>query len=145
MRKLLCALLVAAGVAALSPDPSHAERCASPNARPLWTDVVGGPFWKRIWGKPGVIAATGSISATGGPDIPTQLRAAGATTIYWDLHLRNRVGTPSRPADPNVIVERANRLFDYTVRATDCSRPLIGLNELFGASTPTPWTPTNAQ
>ena len=37
---------------------------------------------------------------------------------------------------------RADSLFDYAVSVSGCERPLIALNELWGASLPTPLTPT---
>lgn len=40
------------------------------------------------------------------------------------------------------MVKRADSLFDYAVGVTGCIQPLIALNELWGASVPTPWTPT---
>ena len=77
--------------------------------------------------------------------IPPQLRAKGAQTVYFDLHLNNRVGTPSKPADPSTIQARADKLFDAAVTSSGCDQPLMAENELFGAQLPTPWTPTTAQ
>jgi hypothetical protein len=73
------------------------------------------------------------------------MRAAGAATIFFDLHLNDRVGTPSAPADPATIAVKAKKEFDFAVQVTGCATPLIAENELFGAQTPTPWTATNAQ
>ena len=58
------------------------------------------------------------------------------------MYLRKRVGTPSDPADPALIEKRADALFDYAVSVSGCETPLIALNELWGASLPTPLTPT---
>jgi len=58
------------------------------------------------------------------------------------MYLRKRVGTPSDPADPALIEKRADALFDYAVSVSGCQTPLIALNELWGASLPTPLTPT---
>ena len=77
--------------------------------------------------------------------IPPQLRAKGAQTVFFDLYLNNRVGTPSQPADPATIQARADKLFDTAVTSSGCDHPLIAENELFGAQLPTPWTPTTAQ
>ena len=77
--------------------------------------------------------------------MPPQLRAKGAQTVYFDLYLNNRVGTPSKPADPAAIQARADKLFDTAVTSSGCDHPLIAENELFGAQLPTPWTPTTAQ
>ena len=80
---------------------------------------------------------------TGG--LPTSLRAAGASTIFFDLKLATRVGTPDAPADPATIVDTANKEFDAAAKQTGCATPLIAENELFGAATQTPWSPGNAQ
>jgi hypothetical protein len=61
--------------------------------------------------------------------------------VHFDLYLRRRVGTPSDPAGPDLMVKRADSLYDYAI-ASGCSQRLIALNELWGASVPTPWTPT---
>ena len=61
------------------------------------------------------------------------------------MYLRKRVGTPSAPADPSLMEKRADSLFDYAVAVSGCQQPLIALNELWGASAPTPWTPTTEQ
>jgi hypothetical protein len=112
--------------------------CGLPEAQPVWIDYVDGTveFWRDRWGRPGVVVATG------GPGLATEMRAAGAATVHFDLYLRRRVGTPSEPADSGLMVKRADSLFDYAVQVTGCSQPLIALNELWGASVPTPWTPT---
>ena len=49
------------------------------------------------------------------------------------MYLNRRVGTPSAPADPSLLPERAQRLFDFAVRSSGCATPVIALNELFGA------------
>jgi hypothetical protein len=124
------------GPAAQLPLP-----CGLPQSAPLWVDYADGqvPFWSTIFARPGVVgAASGQI-------IPPQLRAKGAQTVYFDLYLNNRVGTPSQPADPSTIQARADKLFDTAVTSSGCDHPLIAENELFGAQTPTPWTATTAQ
>ena len=73
------------------------------------------------------------------------MRAAGAATIFFDLHLNDRVGTPSSPADPATIAVKAQKEFVFAQQVTGCATPLIAENELFGAQTQTPWSPTNAQ
>ena len=52
------------------------------------------PFWSTIFARPGIVGAASGLL------IPPQFRAKGAQTIYFDLYLNNRVGTPSKPADP---------------------------------------------
>jgi hypothetical protein len=117
---------------------SPAGQCGLPAAAPLWIDFAV-PELERVFARSGLILAV----STG--DFPARMRAAGARTVYWDMNLNNRVGTPSAPADPGVIVERANRLFDFAAEQSACETPLIALNELFGAHLETPWTATNGQ
>jgi hypothetical protein len=140
---LVSGALVVALVA--SSKPALAGPCGLPSSRPLWVDVAGGPFWWKVFARPGLVLAITAPTRPSDVDIPSELRAAGARTIYWDNYLKRRVGTPTRPTDPATIVERANRLFDHAARATRCATPFIGVNELFGASTATPWSTTNAQ
>jgi hypothetical protein len=115
--------------------------CGLPQTQPLWVDYADGmvPFWSTIFARPGIVGAASNFI------VPPQLRAKGASTVYFDLYLNNRVGTPSKPADPATIQGRADKLFDTAVSSSGCAQPLMALNELFGAQLPTPWTPTTAQ
>ncbi len=115
--------------------------CGLPQTQPLWVDYADGmvPFWSTIFARPGIVAAASQFI------VPPQLRAKGAKTVFFDLYLNNRVGTPSKPADPAVIQARADKLFDTAVTSSGCDHPLIAENELFGAQLPTPWTATTAQ
>ena len=144
MRKLVVtgvALVAALSLAAPAGGAPSAPGCDLPQTRPLWIDFADGsvPFWERIFARPGVIAAASNFVT------PPRLRGAGAKTVYWDMHLKNRVGTPTAPADPALIVDRADRLFLRAVASSGCATPVIALNELFGASTATPWSAGNAQ
>jgi hypothetical protein len=107
---------------------------------PVWVDFADGsvPFW-RVFAKPGVVAAASNLI------YPPMLRAAGAKTVYFDLYLNRRVGTPSKPADPSTIVATANKFYDYASKSMDCSNPVVAENELFGSWIATPWSPTTAQ
>jgi hypothetical protein len=124
------------GPAAALPLP-----CGLPQVQPLWVDFADGtvPFWSTIFARPGIVAAASNVL------VPPQLRAKGAQTVYFDLYLNNRVGTPSKPRDPATIQARADTLFDLAVASSGCDHPLIAENELFGAQLPTPWTATTAQ
>jgi hypothetical protein len=124
------------GTGAPAPLP-----CGLPQTQPLWVDYADGmvPFWSTIFARPGIVAAASQFI------VPPQLRAKGAKTVFFDLYLNNRVGTPSKPADPGVIQARADKLFDTAVTSSGCAQPLIAENELFGAQLPTPWTATTAQ
>lgn len=115
--------------------------CGIPQSQPLWIDYADGmvPFWSTIFSRPGLVDAASNLI------VPPQERAKGASTVDFDLYLNNRVGTPSKPADPSTIQGRADKLFAAAVASTGCDHPLIGENELFGAQLPTPWTPTTAQ
>ena len=117
---------------------SAALSCGLPEAQPVWIDFADSSvsFWRERFARPGVVVGTG------GPLLAAEARAAGAGTVHWDMYLRKRVGTPSEPADAALIEKRADSLFDYAVSVTGCEQPLITLNELWGASLPTPLTPT---
>jgi hypothetical protein len=115
--------------------------CGLPQTTPLWVDYADGmvPFWSTIFARPGIVGAASNFI------VPPQLRARGAKTVYFDLYLAGRVGTPSNPADPSVIQSRADKLFETASASSQCVQPLIAENELFGAQLPTPWTPTTQQ
>jgi hypothetical protein len=132
--------VLALAVAALgfTAGPAWAGPCGLPDAQPLWVDF-GTPTLAHVFGRPGVI-----VSASTG-DFPAAMRSAGAKTVYWDMNLRNRVGAPDAPADPGTIEDRAARLASFAAAQTACATPWIALNELQGASLPTPWSATNAQ
>jgi len=139
----MCRVFVAAAAAFLAflawpATGSAALSCGLPEAQPVWLDFADSSvsFWRERFARPGVVVATG------GPALAAEARAAGATTVHWDMYLRKRVGTPSVPADSAVIEQRADSLFDYAVSVTGCQQPLIALNEFEGASLPTPLTPT---
>jgi hypothetical protein len=142
VRPLVVALACLLGVPALLTGSAAAKQralsCGLPESQPVWIDFADGSvtFWRERFARPGVVVATG------GPLLAAEARTAGAATVHWDMYLRKRVGTPSDPADPSMIVKRADSLFDYAVSVSGCEQPLIALNELWGASLPTPLTPT---
>jgi hypothetical protein len=137
-RALLVVVAAASGILAWPGSGSGALSCGLPEAQPTWIDFADSSvsFWRERFARPGVVIATG------GPVLAAEARAAGAGTVHWDMHLRKRVGTPSDPADPALMDTRADALFDYAVSVSGCETPLIALNELWGASLPTPLTPT---
>jgi hypothetical protein len=139
MRRLLILIVGALlGLLALPGIGSAALSCGLPETQPVWIDFADSSvsFWRERFARPGVVVGTG------GPQLASELRAAGASTVHWDMYLRKRVGTPSEPADAGLMERRADALFDYAVSVTGCQQPLITLNELWGASLPTPLTPT---
>ncbi|HYT52035.1 MAG TPA: hypothetical protein VEL10_07525 [Gaiellaceae bacterium] len=132
-------LLALAGGSSVGAKPLQAN-CTLSSRTPVWVDFADGsvPFW-QMFAKPGVVAAASNLI------YPSRLRAGGAQTVYFDLHLNKRVGTPSAPADTAGIVGKANKFYEYAAQSMDCSNPVIAENELFGAWTATPWSPTMAQ
>jgi len=143
LRKLL---VVAAAVAALagSSNASQARStgaCGLPDANPLWIDFTDGtvPWGLTAFGK------TGITIATPGGGLPPQFRQLGANTVYWEMRLGDTVGTTTAPADPGLVDQRAQAMFDRAVARSGCATPLMALNELNGAGTTTPWSATNAQ
>ncbi len=135
---LACLLAVPALLAGSAAAKPRALSCGLPEAQPVWIDFADGSvsFWRERFARPGVVVATG------GTGLAAEARTAGAATVHWDMYLRKRVGTPSEPADADLITRRADSLFDYAVTVSGCEQPLIALNELWGASLPTPLTPT---
>jgi hypothetical protein len=138
VKRFLVIALAAAAALSAAPSPASAAPCVLPDRKPLWIDY-GAPHLEEIFGRPGVIVA-GS-----GEGYPARMRTLGASTIYFDLYLNRRVGTPTVPANPALLPQRARALFDFAVKTLGCETPWIVMNELFGASTPTPWTPTTSQ
>lgn len=139
MRTLPITVVAAiAVVLALPATGSAAISCGLPENQPVWIDFADSSvsFWRDRFARPGVVVATG------GPELAAEARTAGAATVHWDMYLRKRVGTPSEPADASLIERRADSLFEYAVSVSGCPQPLIALNELWGASLPTPLTPT---
>ncbi len=141
MKGGIAVLAAALGALALLPHAGRADgpaNCGLPLKGPMWVDYAGHDA--PITPKPGMVLAVSSGTA-----VPAAMRAAGAATIFFDLHLNDRVGTTSAPADPATIADKAKREFDFAVQVTGCATPLIAENELFGAQTVTPWSSTNAQ
>jgi hypothetical protein len=139
VRKLLVLFAVCMGVASLVPGRAAADDACTPTeGQVTWVDTAP-PDLVPVFGKPGLVIAAGS------GDFPAQLRQAGAETIHYDNYLRSRVGLPTTPIDPDTVVDRANKLFDYAVAQSGCATPWIAENELSGAGLETPWSDTNAQ
>jgi hypothetical protein len=116
-----------------------AAACALPQGAPFWADYADYTFpgWRQF-AQPAVTAATSDKG------LAEQLRRAGANTIYWDMYLRARVGTPSAPADPATLAAMAARVDRAAVAVTGCANPDIAENELFGAQTAGPWSPSTS-
>jgi len=143
VRKLALLVLALSAVTLGAASGSLADRRQLPCGLPdqdgtAWIDF-GWPTLAPIFAHKGVIVAVSS------GDFPAQMRATGASTVHWDMNLRNRIGVPNAPNDPATIVDRANTLFDYAVQQSGCATPLIAENELNGAGLVTPWSDTNEQ
>src|SRR5205085_2015852 len=103
-------LLLASAQGAPAPSPSYAGQCGLPATQPLYAEFGWPtPAYEAILGKPGVV-----VGASSG-DWPAKMRAAGASTVYFDLNLKNRIGTTTKPADPSLIDGRAKTFFNFAV------------------------------
>jgi hypothetical protein len=136
--KRLAAVVIAAAAAFGGAAHAALADCGLPTQGPVWVDFAGHNVPVAV--KPGMVLAVAS-----GTDVPAQFRSEGGATVLFDLNFNKRVGTTTAPADPSVINQRAQSLFQYAQQVTGCSTPVIAENELSGAQTPTPWTPNNAQ
>jgi hypothetical protein len=140
VRRAVLAGLIAITCFAGTAQPARAaDACGLPTSGTAWVDFADGtvPFWYRF-ARPGVIAAASNFI------YPAQLRAGGAKTVYFDLYLNGRVGTPDKPESEAKVIDWAQRIFYRAAASSGCARPWMALNELFGAHTTTPWTPNNA-
>jgi hypothetical protein len=135
----VAALLSFAAGRAAGAAPVWAGQCGIPVAQPVWTEFAW-PTLLPIFGKPGV-----TVAVTSGTDYPQQARAAGAAIYYFDLNMKKKTGLPTTPTDPSTIAAKAQTEYDFAVAETGCQTPVIAENELYGAGTATPWTPSNAQ
>jgi hypothetical protein len=133
------ALLPATARSATTPA-SYAGQCGIPATQPVWADF-GWPNdqFTPLFGKPGI-----TLGVSSGV-YPSQMRALGAATVYFDLNFNKRIGTTVNPADPSTVATRAQSLFTYAVAQTGCATPVIVLNELAGAGLVTPWSDGVAQ
>jgi hypothetical protein len=141
VKRLLVIALAACAAFGVAPHrAAAAETCEIPDSGTLWVDFADGsvPFW-QLFARPGVIAAASNFI------YPELLRSYGAKTIYWDMHLVRRVGTPLEPFDPAYVISSANRMYDIASMSMNCSQPVIAENELNGVTLITPWSAANAQ
>jgi hypothetical protein len=122
---LLGVLAVAAGVSQATPaSQGHAAVggvCGLPEQVPLWIDYAEGSvsFRNDVFGRPGVVAATsGTVNAS-------DLRARGASTVYWWMKLNRVAGTPAAPTDSATVAAGVAEIVDKAVAATECSTPVI--------------------
>ena len=135
----LPSLAAAATPRTLGPAP-YAGTCGLPAVQPLWFEFGWPqPAFNAILGKPGV-----AIGASSGA-YPSQMRATGTATVYFDLHLNARIGTTTAPANPDVLPQKAKTLAGFAAQQSGCATPVIVENELSGPGLVTPWSDNNAQ
>ena len=149
MKRVFLLVVVAAAAAALlaagraSSDPVFSGQCGIDRQQTVWADF-GWPALLPILAKPGTLLAVTTHSPVAG--YPEKVWRLGGTTYAFDLKMNKRVGTPSAPIDPSTLEATAQSEYTRAVERTrGCTTPLLVENELFGASTPTPWTTTTAQ
>ncbi|HZC75366.1 MAG TPA: hypothetical protein VE220_05275, partial [Gaiellaceae bacterium] len=134
------ACLIAAGRAA--SDPVWAGQCGIATQQTVWGEY-GWPTLLPILAHRGTLLA---VTNNPGKDYPADARARGAATYGFDLHLKQKIGSPNAPADPSTLQAAAAKQYQTTLSRTGgCTTPLIMENELFGAATPTPWSTSTAQ
>ena len=130
-------LLLACLAALVLAREAQAESlgCGLPDTRPLWVEFADGSvgFRQALFGRPGMVVATNGVERA------AEMRSLGAHTVYWHMFLKGLVGTPTAPHDPALVQQRTQALIEKARAATGCETPVIGLNELFGVSLPTPW------
>ena len=107
---VVCAALLALGPAGAAPPrvavpAPYAGQCGIPATQPVWFEF-GQTYLEPIFGQAGIVVG----ASTG--DWPAHMRSLGAGTVYFDLNLRNRVGTPTNPTETSTMADRAKRLYD---------------------------------
>ena len=148
MKRVVLILLAAvAGALAVvgraASQPDWAGQCGISATQTVWADYS----WSTLLGvmaRPGTVVAL--TNGSGATDYSAQARALGAATYAFDVQLNRKVGTPDAPADPSTIAAAAKAQYQGAVqRSGGCASPLVVENELFGAGTVTPWSPSQAQ
>jgi len=136
---VVVALAALAVVAGRSGAAEPAAPCVQPT-QPAWIDYADKwvPF-RRLFFRPGLAVALAHTAPA------ADARGRGAQIAYWDMSLKDAVGTPSHPANPAGIQARATRLADAAVKVTGCGTPILALNELYGARLQAPWSRSNSQ
>jgi hypothetical protein len=135
-RCLLRTLALVGAFLAIAPV-AQAAQCGLPDASPWWIDFSDGSvsFRDSVFKHPGVIAASTGAQA------PASLRAGGAQTVYWYMHLDAIVGSPGAPAPAANIPAAAAQLLAAAQSSSGCATPVIALNEMTGQDSPGPWSP----
>ncbi len=140
VKRLLVLGLAGVAFVAAAPGRAEARECGLPSRSPVWVDFADGsvPYW-TMFARPGVVAAAANFV------YPAQLRALGAKTVFWEMNLKQRIGTPTKPMEPAAVEDWADRVFYRAAASAACATPWIALNEMFGSNVATPWSPTTTQ
>jgi hypothetical protein len=133
------AAAAALGSSARSQEPAA---CGLPDSRPLWIDYGEGSVPREVRD---VLARPGVVLAASGTALPKTYREQGAKTVFFVLNLPRLIGDPTEPADPASIDDVVDQTYERAVASTECSTPIIGLNELLGPAAPLPWSASVAQ
>jgi hypothetical protein len=143
-RLLTLGFLAVVGALALGSAAQSREldACGLPDAKPLWIDYGEGSVPKEVRD---VLARPGVVLGASGTVLPKTYRENGAKTVFFVLNLPRLVGDPTEPADPASVANAVDQTYDRAVASTECSTPIIGLNELLGPAAPVPWSPPVAQ
>jgi hypothetical protein len=137
---VLAACLLAAGRAA--SDPAFAGQCGIAAQQTVWGEY-GWPSLLPILARPGTLLA---VTQRKGSNYAAEARRRGAATYAFDLRMKDKVGVPNAPADPATIQAAAETQYQKAVGITGgCATPLVVENELFGSTTPTPWSASTTQ
>lgn len=148
VRKLAFVLLAAVAVSLLAVGPAASQpvwagSCGIPASETVWADYSWSTLLP-VMARPGTLLAL--TDGNGTTDYSAQARALGAATYTFNVSLKRKVGTPDAPADPATIDATAEKQYNTAVtRSGGCATPIDVENELFGAATVTPWSPSNAQ
>jgi hypothetical protein len=136
MARCLLLLLALVGAFLAIAPAAQAAQCGLPDASPWWIDFSDGSvaFRDSVFKHPGVIAASTGAQA------PASLRAGGAQTVYWYMHLDSIVGSPAAPAPEANIPAAAQQLLVAAQTSSGCTTPIIALNEMIGQDSATPWS-----
>jgi hypothetical protein len=135
MARCLLRILALLGAFLTIAPVAQAAQCGLPDAAPWWIDFSDGSvaFRDSVFKHPGVIAGSSGAQAA-------SLRAGGAQTVYWYMHLDSLVGTPAAPMAAAGIPAAAQQLLAAAQTSSGCATPLIALNELDGQDSATPWS-----
>lgn len=135
MKRLVLASALVLALLPVAQAQAASFPCGLPQSGPLRVEYAGNAVQFRlpVFGRPGVVAAVHDAAGA------KALRLLGARTVYWFMKLGKVAGTPGAPADPASVEASAQTIFDKAVEVSDCTTPVIVLNELWGQGLAAPW------